>query len=76
MEVRNYKGRTIDARAYPLRTGGWAAHFDIAEHKGSETIDTHFESGQVFESEKLALQAAVWMAARKIDSGYEPTFCS
>ena len=74
MEVKHYKGRTIDARAYQVRGGGWAAHFDIAEHRGSETIGTHFESGQLFETEKLALQAAVWMAARKIDSGYEPTF--
>ena len=70
MERRNYKGRVIDARALPVQGGGWTAQFNIEHHRANDVIDTHFDSGQVFSSEKDALEAAIDMGEHKIDSGY------
>jgi hypothetical protein len=72
MKKARYKGRLIDARVLTVRDGGWTAHFDIAENQGSETLDTHFETGQVFESEEIALETAIRLAVQKIDTGYTP----
>lgn len=74
MSKRRYKGRLIDARALPVRGGGWTAHFDITEAQANAELDTHFETGIVFDSENEALEAALRLAAHKIDVGYTPTF--
>jgi hypothetical protein len=70
MELRTYKGRVIDARALPLRGGGWTAHFHLEHHRANDVIATPFESGQMFPSEEAALEAAIRMGEQKIDSGY------
>lgn len=74
MELRNYKGRVIDARALPVQGGVWTAQFNIEHHRANDVIDTHFDSGQVFPSEKEALEAAISMGEHKIDSGYVHSF--
>jgi hypothetical protein len=74
MEKRIYKGSLIDARALPVWGGGWTAHFSIAKNVGNETQDTPFVTGQMFDSEKAALQAAIQLACLKVDSGYTPFF--
>jgi hypothetical protein len=70
MERRSYKGRVIDARALPVQGGGWTPQFNIEHHRANDVIDTHFDSGQVFPSEKDALEAALAIGEYKIDSGY------
>ncbi len=73
MAQHKYKGYLIDARAR-LDSGGWKALFNNAKNVGNETHETPFQTEQIFDSEKVALQAAIWLAVQKIDSGYTPYF--
>ena len=77
MERRQgYKGFVIEARPYQLRDmPGWTAEFYIEDHHASGVTVTQFffEKPQVFESEELAIRAAITAGQRKIDAGFTPT---
>lgn len=67
----NYKGRIIESRIYPLRDGGWTAHFSIEDHLGYCVLDTPFETGQRFPTRNAALGASIRMGMDKIESRFE-----
>ena len=72
MARRSYRGYLIDARAIPVRDGGWTPQFSIEEHRGSDILDTPFHSGQVLQDEEAALKAAFQLATHQIDLGFTP----
>jgi hypothetical protein len=72
-ERKRYKGHVIDARALPVRGGGWTSHFSIEKHFGDCVLDTRFETGQLFDTAQAALKEGIYLGARKIESGFVPT---
>lgn len=59
------KGRIIDLSLYPVRGGGWTAHFSIEDHRPAGVLVAHYESGQVFPSREAAEAAGIRLAAMK-----------
>jgi hypothetical protein len=71
-ERRRFRGHVIDARALPVRGGGWTSHFFIERHLGYGLLDTPFVTGQMFDTARAALDAGIYLGARKIESGFVP----
>jgi len=72
--VKGYKGRILDVQVFQLRDEGYTSHFSIVEDRGSEMLETYFQTGQRFATHDDALTGAFWLAANKIEKGYEPHF--
>lgn len=47
-------------------------HVDIRKHNGHYSDETHFESGAIFSSENVALEAGIQIGKQKIDAGFQP----
>jgi hypothetical protein len=66
----SYKGRIIESLLFPVRGGGWTAHFFIENHRGPDLLDSPFQTGHVFPTQDAALGASLQMGKQKIDTGF------
>jgi hypothetical protein len=70
MKVRQaYEGCVIEARSLELKDGN--CEFSIEEHEATGVTETAFYVPGVFPSAEAAIEAAVTVGQRKIDSGFE-----
>lgn len=72
LERKRYKRYVIEARAIPVRGGGWTSHFSIEEHRANDILATRFETGIIFKTGEAAKQAGFQYGAHKIESGFVP----
>jgi hypothetical protein len=70
----SYKGRIIESLLYPVRGGGWTAHFSIENHRGPDVLVTPLETGQVCPTPHAALGVSLQMGMQKIDTGFNDAF--
>jgi len=72
---KSYKTFVVQATAIPLREqeGSFTVHVDIRKDNSAYSDETHFESGEVFPNETVALEAGFQIAKQKIDTGFQPT---
>ena|SRR5438067_12217904 len=66
-----YKGQIIEVTALASDGTRFTVHFDIEKPDGGGVTVTHFESGQLFGSDREALDAGLQMGKVKIDIGYD-----
>jgi hypothetical protein len=69
-----YKGHVIEAMSFELRgKPGFVSELFIEKHDGEGVTVTQFFVPGVFDTNETALQASVFAARHKIDTGYNPT---
>ena len=68
---QGYKGYVIEARSHELRDGGFSTEFSVEEHHASGMTATQFYLPGTFQSQELAIAAAICAGQQEIDLGFE-----
>jgi len=71
MTERHHKGHTINAKTHKQTDGRWKYELFIYREHGSYGTDARFIGQTAYDSEQQCIDAAIAVAKRKIDDGYD-----